>query len=179
MREDEDAVASLFLRAVLTTHSIPALHWGFSSRAVVCEHMKATDVIRRDHRAIESLFAELEASDPDNNKELEDRMFAALEAHEKMEDEHFYPAIKAELLGDEMFEELEREQKILEAETIAAKMLPIGRTAALKLAMPKVLEHAKKEEASVLTRADEFLTEEQNESIGDLMEPMSVVAITS
>lgn len=138
--------------------------------------MKATDVIRRDHRAIEALFEELKASDADDNKEIEDRMFAALEAHEKMEDEHFYSAVKAELVGDEMFEELEREQKVLEAETLAAKVLPVGRTAALKLAMPKVLEHAKKEEASVLARADEFLSEEHNEELGSRMEPVSAAA---
>lgn len=140
--------------------------------------MKATDVVRRDHRTIEALFTELEASDPDNNKEIEDRLFDALAAHEKMEDEHFYSVIKGSLEGSEDFEELEREQKLLEAETAAAKILPVGRTAALKLAMPKVLEHAKKEEATILIKADEILSEEENESHGAMMEPMSATALS-
>ena len=140
--------------------------------------MKATDIIRRDHRAVEVLFEELKASDPDDNKELEDKIFEALAAHEKMEDEHFYPALEGALDDDENFEKLEDEQKVLEAQTAAAKILPIGRTAALKMAMPKILEHAKMEEDTILMRADEILSEEENEAIGARMEPMSAVAVT-
>jgi len=140
--------------------------------------MKATDVIRRDHRAVEALFEELKASDPEDNKELEDKIFEALATHEKMEDEHFYPALEGALDDDDDFEKLEAEQKVLEAQTAAARILPIGRTTALKMAMPKILEHAKMEEATILARADEILSAEENESIGAKMEPMSAVAVT-
>lgn len=138
--------------------------------------MKATDIIRRDHRAIEELFDELNASDPSDNREMEDKLFAALAAHEKMEDEYFYPALEDSLDDDEDFEKLEDEQKLLEAETAAAKVLPIGRTTALKVAMPKILEHAKQEEATILMRADDILGDERNEEIGLQMEPESAVA---
>lgn len=124
------------------------------------------------------MFEELKASDPDDNKDIEDRLFEALATHEKMEDEHFYPALEDALDDDENFEKLEDEQKVLEAQTMAARILPVGRTAALKMAMPKILEHAKMEEDTILARADEILSPEDNEAIGAKMEPMSATAAT-
>ena len=138
--------------------------------------MKATDIIRRDHRTIESLFDELNASDPSDNREIEDRLFAALASHEKMEDTYFYSALDDALEDDDDFEKLEDEQKLLEAEVAAAKVLPVGRTMALKAAMPKILEHAKQEETTILIRAEAVLGDQRNEEIGLLMEPESATA---
>lgn len=139
--------------------------------------MKATDIIRKDHRAAEALFETFKDAEDEESTELEERLFAALDAHEKMEDEHFYPALEGALEGEDILSELEGEQKLLEMEVAAARMLPVGRRAALKLAMPKVLAHAKKEEDELLPKAEEVLGEDELEALGEKMEPMSAVAV--
>lgn len=135
--------------------------------------MNATEVIRRDHGTIEELFNQLEDAEQEDTKDIEEALFGALKAHESMEDAHFYPLLDELMDGEEVYEQLRREQKVLEAETITVEALPMGRKAALLMAMPKVLEHAQKEEEYVLTRVSEILTEEDHESLGERMGPDS------
>lgn len=141
-----------------------------------CAHMKATDIIRRDHRAAEALFEQLEDAKDEESDAVASKLLTALDAHEKMEDEHFYPALEDILDEDAAYAELKREQALLEAEVAAVRILPVGRAAALKLAMPKVLEHAQKEEDEILPKAETLLGEELLEELGIAMEPLSAVA---
>ena len=138
--------------------------------------MKATDIIKRDHRAAEALFARFDGADDEEQTALEEKIFAALDTHEKMEDEYFYPALADILDEDSAYAEMKREQGVLEAEVAAIRVLPVGRSAALKLAMPKVLEHAKKEEEEILPKAESLLGAEMLEELGAKMEPLSAVA---
>ena len=139
--------------------------------------MKATDVITRDHRAAEALFEELKSAEDEESEAVVEKLLAALDAHEKMEDEHFYPALESILDEDSAYAELKREQALLEAEVAAVRVLPVGRAAALKLAMPKVLEHATKEEEEILPKAETLLGDGRLEELGARMEPMSAVAL--
>lgn len=139
--------------------------------------MKATDIIARDHRAAEALFEEYKNASDEKRGELEKKIFAALAAHEKMEDEHFYPALKEVLEDDDMLEELEREQTVLKMEVAGIALLPLGRDEALVAAMEQVLDHARKEEEQIFPKAEELLGATRLEELGTLMEPESAVAL--
>lgn len=152
------------------------IHETFRAGTIECAHMKATDIIRRDHRAAEELFEQFTNAEDEEAEALEEKLLSALDTHEKMEDEHFYPALEDILDEDAAYAELKREQAMLEAEVAAARVLPVGRGAALRLAMPKVLEHAKKEEEEILPKAETLLGDEYLEELGAAMEPMSAVA---
>lgn len=137
--------------------------------------MKATDVIRRDHRAIEDLFTEFRESPPDRQEEMEDTIFDALDRHEKMEDDFFYPAIEDELESDKLAE-LENEQTRLKVEVLAARALPADRYRRIDTLIDTVLAHAEKEERDILPEAERVLGSEKLEALGQEMEPESVVA---
>jgi len=138
--------------------------------------MKATDVIKRDHRAAEAMFETYKKANQEARDAMEPKIFKALDTHENMEDSHFYPALEAELSEDDAYIELEREQQELKEEVETIKNMSGDKSEALKAAMEKVLAHAKKEEETVLPKAEELLGTDRLEELGELMEPMSAVA---
>ncbi len=158
-----------------------AIHTLLMQGLVHSLHMKATDVIRRDHRAAESLFTQYKEATSEEEKDmLAHEIFKALTAHEMMEDTYFYPRV-LEVATDEdkaAFDELEDEQGELERETLRVRAITIfvDRDRELLPLMDKVLAHAKREESVILDRADELLDDATNESLGDEMEPHSAVA---
>lgn len=139
--------------------------------------MKATDVIKRDHRAAEELFERHKKANQDAREAMEKKIFDAFDAHESMEDEYFYPALDGALDADPAFEALEREQGELKMGVAALRLVPfLDRTEAVKMTFEKVLDHAKREEAEILPRAEELLGPEKLEELGAKMEPLSAVA---
>ena len=99
--------------------------------------MKATDVLKKQHREVLGLFKQIERSeDPGERRRLLDEITDALKAHSELEEEVFYPAIresgvkKAEELVLEALEEHHVVDLVLaeapdvdpEAESFAAKM---------------------------------------------------------
>lgn len=141
--------------------------------------MKATDVIKRDHRAAEELFERFKKANEDDRETVRKKIFKALNTHELMEDTHFYPAISDKLGDDESVSELEKEQTTLKMEVMAIQGLEFiagDNDERFKKMMEDVLEHAKKEETLVLPKADEAFGEDFNEELGTKMEPDSAVA---
>lgn len=138
--------------------------------------MKATDVIRQDHRAIEDLFTEFKEASPERREEMEDIIFDALDTHEKMEDEYFYPAIRDEVEDADMVMELENQQMKLKVEVLAARALPGDRDKRIEEMMDTILAHAEKEEREILPEAERVLGSEKLEALGEEMEPESAVA---
>lgn len=74
--------------------------------------MKATDLLKKQHREVEGLFKKLEkAEGAQDRRELLDQLRMNLEAHTTIEEEIFYPAVadlgtkKAEEMVNEAFEE--------------------------------------------------------------------------
>lgn len=74
--------------------------------------MKATDLLKKQHREVEGLFKKLEkAEGAQDRRKLLDELRANLEAHTTIEEEIFYPAVselgtkKAEEMVNEAFEE--------------------------------------------------------------------------
>lgn len=143
--------------------------------------MKATDVIARDHRAAEALFEQFEAAAEEDKKGIEHKLFAALAAHELMEDMHFYPALSDKIEDNDSIDQLKHEQTTLKLGAMGThlKETIVGpNEESVEKVMEKVLAHAKKEEELVFPLAKEFLSDEELEELGDRMEPMSAVALT-
>lgn len=138
--------------------------------------MKATDIIRRDHRAAEELFETYKQADNEQRAVLAEDIFMALDAHEKMEDDYFYPQLRNKLPDTTMFDELEQEQDELKSKVMEVRDMEEGREEKLLEVMEVVLAHAKKEEAEILPAAEEVLSEEVLEEMGSKMEPESAVA---
>jgi hemerythrin superfamily protein len=139
--------------------------------------MKATEVIKRDHKAVEDLFETYKKANQDAREAMEKKIFDALTVHEKMEDEYFYSALDEAIKDDEEISALEAEQTQLKVGVTALRLVPfMDRTDSVKTTLEKVIEHAKKEENIIFPKAEEALGAEQLEKIGEKMEPESAVA---
>jgi hemerythrin-like domain-containing protein len=57
--------------------------------------MKATDVLKKQHREVLGTFKEIERSDdPNERRKLLDQVTEALRVHSELEEELFYPAVR-------------------------------------------------------------------------------------
>ncbi len=142
--------------------------------------MKATDVIARDHRAAEALFDKFLAAEGDDKEAIEHELFAALNAHELMEDMHFFPALKDKVGDDDRLKDVMHEQTTLKLGAMGTHVKEIftgPKEERVEDVMEKVLAHAKKEEEEIFPMAEEVLGEELLEELGQKMEPMSAVAV--
>lgn len=107
---------------------------------------------------------------------MEKLIFDALARHERMEDKHFYKALRKKM-GAKDDLGLLAEQKKLEAQVLAARALPGDRTERIMAIMDTVGAHALMEENEILPQAENFLDNAELEELGMKMEPMSVVAM--
>lgn len=137
--------------------------------------MKATDVIKRDHEAIEDMFKKFEAASTEERVDMEPKFFNMLLAHELMEDRHFYPALDGKLEDSTVLDELEAEQKKLHVEAGAIRMMVGVRDEALLEAMGKILAHAKKEQEQLFPQVEKALSADELEKLGNDMAPHSAV----
>ncbi len=78
--------------------------------------MNAVELIKRDHRSVEDLFATFESSEPQARGQTLVEIIRELSIHAAIEEEHLYPLIEKELEGGEkMVKEGEKEhQKVKE-----------------------------------------------------------------
>src|SRR3954464_14967696 len=112
---------------------------------VGCEYMKATEIISRDHRAAEALFDKFLAASEDDKKSVEHELFAALAAHELMEDTHFYPVLREKVGDDDTLSMIEHEQTTLKLGAMGThiKETVLGpNEESVEKVMEKVLAHA-------------------------------------
>jgi len=143
-------------------------------------HMKATDIIARDHRAAEALFEKYKAAAEDDKMTIEHELFAALSAHEVMEDTHFYPALDEKVQDNAALKDVEHEQTTLKFGAMGAHVKEVftgPNEERIEDVMERVLAHAKKEEAEIFPLAEELLGADELEELGQKMEPMSAVAL--
>lgn len=138
--------------------------------------MKATEVILRDHRAAEELFDEFKNTEGDENKLLETMIFDTLTVHERMEDKHFYPAVRDLLTDSSILTDLEVEQKKLEVEVLAARALPGNKRNRILSIIDTVLQHAKREEAELLPQVESGMDAIALEKLGKEMQSDSATA---
>ena len=129
--------------------------------------MKATDLLKQQHRTAETLFAKIEGGHTDL---LED-LASALAAHMTVEHEVFYPAasaIDAQLILESLEEHALAELALKRA--LATK--PDDESFGARIAVLKelVLRHVQQEEGHLFPEAESQLSSEQLEVLGENME---------
>jgi hemerythrin superfamily protein len=140
--------------------------------------MKATDVLKKQHREVLALFKELDRTeDPAERRRLLDEVTDSLKAHSELEEEIFYPAIresgakKAEELVLEALEEhhvvdllqAEAPDDDPEAESFGAKMT----------VLKELVEHHIEEEEAEMFKLASRLGDEEARDLGRRLEEQS------
>ena len=141
--------------------------------------MKATDLLKKQHRQVEKLFKQCEkAEDARQRRQLMEQIASALKLHTKLEEEVFYPAVreigssKAEEMVDEAFEEHHVVDLVLaelpsidpEDERFQAKMTVLSEL---------VEHHVDEEEEEMFPMAEKKLGAERIKELGQRMEGMA------
>jgi hemerythrin superfamily protein len=141
--------------------------------------MKATDLLKKQHRQVEKLFKEVEKTeDPKQRRKLMEQIAADLKMHTQIEEEIFYPAVrevgtaKAETMIDEAFEEhhvvdlvlAELPQVDPEDERFEAKMTVLSEL---------VKHHVEEEEGEMFPMAEKKLGAERIKDLGQQLEQMA------
>jgi hemerythrin superfamily protein len=141
--------------------------------------MKATDLLKKQHRQVEKLFKEAEKTeDARQRRKLMEQIAADLKLHTQIEEEIFYPAVrelgtsKAEEMIDEAFEEHHVVDLVLaelpkvdpEDERFEAKMTVLSEL---------VKHHVEEEEDEMFPMAEKKLGAERIKELGQQMEQMA------
>ena len=141
--------------------------------------MKATDLLRKQHKNVKALFRKVEETkDGRRRRQLMDEISDELKLHTKIEEEIFYPAVreigtsKAEEMVDESFEEHHVVDLVLaelpnvdpEDERFAAKMTVLSEL---------VEHHADEEEDEMFPMCEKKLGKERLQELGEQMEQMA------
>jgi hemerythrin superfamily protein len=141
--------------------------------------MKATDLLKKQHRQVEKLFKECEKTEePRKRRQIMDQIINDLTLHTKIEEEVFYPAVrqmgtsKAEEMVDEAYEEHHVVKLVLaelpevdpEDERFEAKMTVLSEL---------IEHHVEEEEEEMFPMADKKLGAERMKELGAQMEQMA------
>ena len=141
--------------------------------------MKATDLLKKQHRQVEKLFKQAEkATQPRQRRQLMDQITEMLKMHTKIEEEVFYPAVrelgtsKAEEMIDEAVEEHHVVDLVLaelpevdpEDERFEAKITVLSEL---------VEHHVEEEEKEMFPMAEKKLGAERVKELGQQMEQMA------
>lgn len=142
--------------------------------------MKATDLLKKQHRQVEKLFKQGEKTeDPRQRRQIMEQIANELKLHTKIEEEVFYPAVrremgtsKAEEMVDEAFEEHHVVDLVLaelpkvdpEDERFEAKMTVLSEL---------VEHHVQEEEEEMFPMAEKKLGRDRLNELGQQMEQMA------
>lgn len=135
--------------------------------------MDAVQLLKDQHDAVDRLFAAIEAADDGARKaalfvELAD----ALAAHATIEEDQFYPAVKAKQTADML---LEATEEHLAIKRVLADLLGLAPadprfTAKLKVLQEEVTHHAREEEeAKLFPKVRRLLDTDELEALGGEM----------
>ena len=140
--------------------------------------MKATDLLKKQHRQVEKLFKQAEKAQSRQRRQLMEQIVEQLKLHTKIEEEIFYPAVrelgtsKAAEMIDEAFEEHHVVDLVLaelpkvdpEDERFEAKMTVLSEL---------VHHHVEEEEGELFPMAEKKLGAERIKELGQQMEQMA------
>ena len=141
--------------------------------------MKATTLLKKDHTAVKKLFRAYEKAEKANanaqKKAIFDEIYMELVAHMKVEEEIFYPALKAEADKDGTELVLEGVEEHGVVKTLLAqlsKMKPSDETfdAKVKVVIENVEHHVEEEEDEMFPDAEKTLGIKKLEELSALIE---------
>ncbi len=135
--------------------------------------MDAFELLKADHKKVAQLFDQLEAARGKAKLPIFQQIKNELELHTHIEETIFYPALeKPEETHDLTLEAYEEHKvvKTLLAELAGAKSADDQWQATAKVLRENVEHHVDEEENELFDKADDALSDEQIESLGERME---------
>jgi len=129
--------------------------------------MKATDLLKQQHRTVEALFAKIEAGEPEALKDLA----SALAAHMAIEHEFFYPQSR-EVDEDAILEAFEEHAIAETALKRALAVDPEDESFDARVSVLKELieHHVEEEESELIPQVEKEISSEELEALGEKME---------
>jgi len=134
--------------------------------------MNAFDLLKADHRQVAELFERLENASGKEKLDVFERIKSELEIHTHIEETIFYPALeKPDETHDLTLEAYEEHNlvKQLLGELSGAKSATDEWQAKAKVLRENVEHHVDEEENELFDKADDALTDEEIEALGDRM----------
>jgi hemerythrin-like domain-containing protein len=135
--------------------------------------MDAFELLKADHKKVVELFDQLEAARGKAKLDIFKQIKSELDLHAHIEETIFYPALeKPEETHDLTLEAYEEHKvvKTLLAELSAAKTADDEWQAQAKVLRENVEHHVDEEENELFDKADDALSDEEIEALGDRME---------
>jgi len=135
--------------------------------------MDAFELLKADHRKVEELFEQLESASGKSKLGVFNQIKAELELHTQLEEKIFYPALEKPSethdLTLEAYEEHDVVKKLLR-ELSRAKTPNEEWEAKAKVLQESVEHHVEEEENEFFPKADQALSHEEDETLGQRME---------
>lgn len=140
--------------------------------------MNALTLLKQDHGNVEELFHRFETCEPADYDELariRDKVIEHLSRHSQVEEQVFYPAVRARLGDENAFEVLEGleehhvvKQTLSELEKLAPSHDRFR--AKMTVLIESVRHHVQEEEEELFEKVREHFTVEELSEMGDTME---------
>lgn len=148
--------------------------------------MKATDILKQEHREAEQLMAQLEEADGaasgDSYRPVFEKLQKALQMHMKAEEEIFYPAVKnADDLEDQVVEAVDEHAEVKALLAQLNELDPSTEEFQTALATMKagIEHHVAEEEGEMFPTAEEELGSSRMEELGKRIEALKASGDTS
>jgi len=144
--------------------------------------MNATEMLKRQHRQVEKLFAQLDGEkSADGRRKTFERIADALAIHATIEERHFYPAVNAEQTEDILLESVEEhlEIKRVIADLLALETVDETYEAKVKVLQEDVEHHVEEEETVLFPKVEKLFDEETLETLGAQMDQTAAELMTS
>lgn len=147
--------------------------------------MNALTLLKQDHQNVEALFQRFERAAPDDTAELRsvaEKIVEHLSVHAAVEEQVFYPAIRAKVPDEEatVLEALEEHHAVKLLLHEIEKTPPTAErfTAKLRVLTEQVRHHVKEEENELFPKVRVHFTVQELDDIGDTMQQMKPTAPT-
>jgi len=148
--------------------------------------MNALTLLKQDHGNVEELFHRFETAAPDDLTELarvRDLVVLHLSQHAVIEEEVFYPAIRAKLGDEQAFEVLEGLEEHHVVKVTLAELEKLAPTherfrPKMTVLIESVRHHVQEEEDDLFPKARDVFTVEELNAMGEQMETAKQAAPT-
>jgi hemerythrin superfamily protein len=133
--------------------------------------MDAIEMLEEQHRDVEDLFEELESAEASDKQDLFDELADQLTVHATIEEQHFYPAVRAKRTEDILLESL---QEHLSIKRLLADLLQLDPRneefdPKIKVLQEQVQHHVQEEEEELFPKARKVLDQKQLVAIAEDM----------
>jgi|ERR1041385_3761180 hemerythrin-like domain-containing protein len=135
--------------------------------------MNAFELLKTDHRKVAELFDRLESASGQAKLSIFKQIKSELELHTHIEEKFFYPALEPPKETHDLTLEAYEEHKVVKdllAELSGSKSADDEWQAKAKVLRENVEHHVDEEENELFDKADDVLSDEENEALGRRME---------